>query len=251
MNIRVGITGADGFLGTHIIRALQLRGSADIIPCDRSYGCNLLDSRAAEQFVGGKDVIIHAAAVNRGTDTDVVAGTVAATYNTIAALEKNFSRAKLIFLSSIQAETETVYGQSKKLAEIMLEDYAKRSGAPVSVFRLTNIFGEGCKPFYNSVVATFCHQVACGEKLTINPESRDKKMNLVYVEDAAAMIAEEVFARHEHPFYFKRVSSDEEITVGELAQLIESFASGKPKLKSKLHRDLHTAYLSYTHEQEA
>ena len=127
----------------------------------------------------------------------------------------------------------------------MLGDFAKRVAVPVSIFRLTNVFGEGCRPFYNSVVATFCHQVASGEKLTVHPDSRNKKMNLVYARDVVMMVAKEVFTKRKNMFYFKRVSSTSEITVGELAELIESFKSGRPKLKSKFHKDLYRTYLSY------
>ena len=207
---------------------------------------NLLEPREnLKKFVRDNNIIIHAAAVNRGPDLEIVAGSVVATYNLISAMRKYKSKAKLIFLSSIQAETETLYGQSKKLAEIILEDFSKRYKISVSIFRLTNVFGEGCKPFYNSVVATFCYQVANNKKLTVDSKSKNKKMNLVYVRDVVKTIAREAFTKRQKLFYFKRVSTKNEIKVGDLAKLIESFKFGKPRSGSKLEKNLYSTYLSY------
>lgn len=245
--MRIGITGAKGFIGSHIAAALKEKKNVKISFFDLPEG-NLLESgEALKKFVKGKDAIIHAAAINRGTNTEVVAGSVVATYNLISVTEKLKIRPKLIFLSSIQVEIGTLYGKSKELAEIMLEDFSSQYKIPVSIFRLTNVFGEGCRPFYNSVMATFCYQVANGQELTINPQSRNKKFNLIYVGDVAKMIKAETFRRRKSPFYFKRIDSKNKITIAELAKLIQSFKNPEkmPKLKLKFERDLYKTYLLY------
>ncbi|PIU98619.1 hypothetical protein COS61_00415 [Candidatus Wolfebacteria bacterium CG03_land_8_20_14_0_80_40_12] len=242
--MKIGITGAKGFIGKHIIGALEGKKNVKLSYCDLP-GCDVLKQGFLKNFVKNKDVIIHAAAINRGTDTEVIAGTVAAVYNLISAVEKLKNRPKIIYLSSVQAETETIYGLSKKLAEIMLKDFSGRMKAPVSIFRLANVFGEGCKPFYNSAVATFCYQVVNGEKLIVHPQSRNKKLNLVYVKEIADLITKEAFIKRKDKFYFKRIFSKNEIKVGELAKLIELFKFGKPRLKSEFEKDLYKTYLSY------
>ncbi|NCO44719.1 NAD-dependent epimerase/dehydratase family protein [Candidatus Wolfebacteria bacterium] len=244
--IRVGITGGRGFIASHIVNLLKDKRNASLSFFDLPENNLLEPNGALKKFVRNKDVIIHAAAVNRGSNVDIIGGSVVATHNLVSAMRKYKSTARLIFLSSIQVETETLYGQSKKLTEIMLKDFSKRYGIPVSIFRLTNVFGEGCRPFYNSVVATFCYQVANGQKITVHPESRNKKINLIYVKDAARMIIKEVFTKRKNLFYFKRVLSKNEIKVGELAKLIKSFKELKSpkKLKSKFYRDLYKTYLS-------
>ena len=126
----------------------------------------------------------------------------------------------------------------------MIEDFSRRTKIPVAIFRLTNVFGEGCKPFYNSVVATFCHQIANNKELTINPESRNKKINLIYVGDVVKIILKEIKKYRKNTFYFKKIDSKNEISVGNLAKLIQSFKN-KPKLKSKFYKDLYKTYLSY------
>jgi len=247
---KIGITGSRGFVGSHLIEALKSRQDVSLSFFDLPEGNLLEPDEKLGKFVSGKDVVVHAGAVNRGTDTEVIAGSVAATYNLISAIKKTKSRAKLIFLSSIQAETGTLYGQSKKLTEIMLEDFSKERKTPVSIFRLTNVFGQGGRPFYNSVAATFCHQVANGKELIIHPESRNKKLNLIYVKDAVELIVREAFIKRKKPFYFKRVSSKNIISISDLAKLIVSFKNinNPRKLKSKFHKDLYKTYLSYQHK---
>ncbi len=242
-NLKIGITGSNGFVGSHIVSILKKRG-AELSFFDLPKNDLLKPGKNLENFVKDKDAIIHAAAVNRGSDEEIISGSVIATYNLISAIKKLKKWPKLIFLSSIQAETETLYGKSKRLTEIMLEDFSERTKTPISIFRLTNVFGEDCRPFYNSVVATFCYQAAKGKELTINPESKNKKINLIYVGDVAQIIAKETFINRKNQFYFKRVDSKNEISVGDLAKLIQNFKN-KPKLKNKFEKDLYKTYLSY------
>jgi len=240
--MRIGITGAKGFIGKHIISALKGKNNLKLSYCDLP-SCDILKPNSFKNFVKNKDVIIHAAAVNRGTDTEVIAGTVVAVYNLVSAAEKLKNKPKIIYLSSVQAETETIYGLSKKLAEIMLENFSKRNKFPVSIFRATNIFGEKCKPFYNSVIATFCYQVANGKKLDINQS--DEKFKFLYVEDLVKIIFKEIIIKRKNQFYFKEILSKNNTTISDLAKLILTFKKSKPRLKSKFHKNLYKTYLSY------
>jgi UDP-2-acetamido-2,6-beta-L-arabino-hexul-4-ose reductase len=242
--MKIGITGSQGFIGKHLVESLKDKKNLKLSYCDLP-DCNLLNPDSFKNFVKNKDAIIHLAAVNRGTDIEVIAGTVATAYNLLSAMEKSKSRAKLLFLSSIQAETETIYGLGKKLAEIMLKDFSRRTKTPITIFRATNIFGEDCRPFYNSVVATFCYQIANNKKLIV--KNGNKKINFIYIKDLIKLIVKEIFTKHRKLFYFKRVVSDNRISVSELAKLIKSFKElkGLKKFKSKFYKDLYKTYLSY------
>jgi len=253
-SLKIGITGSKGFIGGNIAAALENK-NIRLFFFDLPKNDLLKLGKSLENFVKNKDVIIHAAAINRGTDAEVIAGNVVATYNLISMIEKYLpaevkakagkNHTKLIYLSSIQAETDTLYGKSKWLAEIMLEDFSNTTKIPVSIFRLTNVFGEGCKPFYNSVVATFCYQAANNKELKVNRESRSKKINLIYIGDVVEIIIKEIFARRKNQFYFKIIDSKNEISVGDLADLIKSFKNNKFKAKNKFYKDLYKTYLSY------
>jgi len=243
--MKIGITGSRGFIGRHLVNTFKNKKGVTVYDCDLPE-CNLLrPNNSFKNFVHKKDIIIHIAAINRGTDEEIITGSVVATHNLISAIKKTQGKPKLIFLSSTQAETETIYGLSKKLTEVMLKSFSIRYKMPVVIFRTTNVFGEGCRPFYNSVVATFCYQVAKNKRLIVTNKKR--RMNLIYVKDLAKIISNEVFAKRKQPFYFKRITTDNIITVEKLARLIKSFDKIKDpqKLKTKFYKDLYRTYLSY------
>jgi len=239
--MKIGVTGSNGFIGKHLIDALKERKNVKLSYFDLPE-YNLLNLDSVKNFVVGKDVIVHAAAVNKGSNLEIVAGSVVAAYNLISAIKKFGRKTKLIFLSSIQAETDTIYGLSKKLTEIMLQDFSREYQTPITIFRLTNVFGEGCRPFYNSVIATLSYQIANNKKLTLS--DINKKINFIYVKDVVSIILREVFARRKQHFYFKKVTSNNTITVKNLSYLIKSLSELKnPKrLKSKFHKDLYSTY---------
>lgn len=246
MEIKIGITGSDGFIGKYLADVLKRRKNIKLSYFDLPKN-DLFNLASVERFVAGQDVIIHAAAVNRGKNFEIIAGSVAATYNLISAVKKSKTnkKTKVIFLSSTQSETDTIYGLSKKLAEIMLQDFSQEHRWPISILRLTNVFGEGCRPFYNSVVATFCFQVARGKNPVIS--NSQKKISLIYIKDVADIVLKEIFARRKTPFYFKRVDLNNKITVGNLAKLIKSFRllKGPQKLKRRFYKDIYNTYESF------
>ena len=242
--IRIGITGARGFIGGHLIDVLKNKKNVKLDYFDLPEG-NLLEPSSLRNFVASNDVIVHTAAVNRGSDMDIITGSVIATYNLILAIKKCDSQPKLIFLSSIQAEGNTVYGLSKRLTEIILRDFSQKYKMSVTIFRVTNVFGEGGRPFYNSVIATFCYQIANNEKITIS--NNKKEINFIYVNNLVKIILEEIFKQRKQLFHFKKIVTKNVITIKELSQLIKSFKNIKnpKKLKLKFHKDLYNTYLSY------
>jgi len=243
--MKIGITGSGGFIGKHLIKILKDKENVQLYYFDLPK-YDLLKPASLKEFVSDKDIIVHTAAINRGSDAEIISGSVIATYNLISAISKLKIKPKLIFSSSTQAETDTVYGLSKKLTEVMLESFSEDYKIPISIFRVTNVFGENCKPFYNSVVATFCHQIVNNKKLIINNKRR--KISFIYVKDLVRIISKEIFTRRKKLFYFKRVNSNNIITVEKLANLISSFRNIKDSkgLKSKFNKDLYNTYLSYS-----
>lgn len=247
MAIKIGITGSRGFIARHIIESLKTsKRKIRLSYFDLPNG-NILNPAALKRFVKKKDIIVHAAAVNRGNDTEVIAGSVVGTYHLVSAIADAKQKPKIIFLSSSKASLNNIYGSSKRLAEKMLEDFSKRNSVPVTIIRLPNIFGEGAKTFYNSVVATFCFQAARGDALTVHGASKNKKIKLVYVKDAAKVIAGDILKERRNKFVFKTMRPSQKITVGNLAKLIQSFRLLKntKSLKSKFYKDLYKTYLSY------
>ncbi|MAG44577.1 hypothetical protein CL633_01680 [bacterium] len=235
--MKIGITGSKGFIAGHLTNSLRKKSGIKIISLSRPKHDLLTLSSLPIQ-----DIVVHTVAINRGTDQEIIAGSVVATYNLILAIKKLKNKPKIIFLSSIHAQNDSVYGQSKRLAEIMLKDFSAQHQVPVTIFRITNVFGEHCKPFYNSVVATFCYRITRNKKLEINPSR--KKINFIYVKNLVKIINKEIFTKRKRLFTFKEIRSKNKISIPELAKLISSFKKIK-KLESNFYKNLYKTYLFY------
>lgn len=163
--VRIAVTGAHGMLGTHLRAYLRAFPSLEVVPIGRKEFAGDLSRE-----LHGCDVVFHLAGMNRGNEDEVAWINMELTERLIAALEEVESRAHVLFSSSTHVDRPTPYGQSKRRAAERLEAWAGRSS---SSGRFTNVvlpgvFGEGGRPFYNSVVATFCHQVAHGQTPTVD-----------------------------------------------------------------------------------
>lgn len=249
----IGITGSSGFVGGSLVQALRARSGVRLRFFDRPKGDLLApDHERLDRFVRECDVIVHTAAATRGGDHELIIGNVVATHNLLTALVRTRSRAKLIFLSSSAVDfpqTRRTYGLAKELVELMVRDFSGANGRFVSVLRLTNVFGPGSRPFHNSVVSTFCFQVARGEKLVVNKNGAP--LMLVYVDTVVRAILSEIFAKRKRLFHFRRVYSKNTITIAALARLILSFRTlaGPSSIKKTFYRNLYQTYQSFLPSQ--
>jgi UDP-2-acetamido-2,6-beta-L-arabino-hexul-4-ose reductase len=175
--IHVGITGQTGFIGTHLRNFFTLKKEeVTLIPSEDSY----FDEPAKlESFVSQCDVIIHLAALNRHNEPQIIYDTNLRLVRTlIAALETTGSKAHVLFSSSTQEERDNLFGLSKREGREMLSAWAERNNAVFTGMVIPNVFGPFGHPYYNSVVATFCHQVTHGEMPKIEV---DATLKLIYV----------------------------------------------------------------------
>lgn len=176
--LRVGITGQPGFVGTHLFNTLGLNPNFERIPFEDAF---FADSGALDAFVSRCNVIVHLAAVNRHADPEVIYDTnLRLVDQLVDALEKTGSKAQVLFSSSTQEERDNPYGRSKKEGRRRLAAWAKRSGGKFTGLLIPNVFGPFGHPYYNSVVATFCHQLSHGETPKIDV---DASLKLIYVGD--------------------------------------------------------------------
>ena len=177
--IRVGITGNKGFVGYHLYQTLSLfKEEFNLIDFHRSFFDEII---SLDEFVSSCDVIIHLAALNRHNDPQFIYETnTSLVKNLIASLERTASKAHLIISSSTQEELDNLYGKSKKEGRLLLSEWSKQSGGSLSGLVIPNVFGPFGHPNYNSVIATFCHQIARGEIPQIDV---DGDLKLIYVGD--------------------------------------------------------------------
>ncbi|MBI3562324.1 MAG: SDR family oxidoreductase [Gammaproteobacteria bacterium] len=180
--LRLGITGGLGFLGWHIRVHVYANRSIEAIPAGREL---LSNPEALAIFIRDKEAIVHLAGMNRGDDFDVENTNVALTQALIDACEREQHRPHILFANSTHSDRDTAYGRSKRHSAELLSAWAFRTGARFTNLVIPGVFGEGGRPFYNSVVSTFCYQLANGEPARILD---DREIELMHAQDLAAEI---------------------------------------------------------------
>ena len=241
--MRIIVTGGDGFIGRNLRVRLAEVGHTDVVNITRHTGEAKLRSAMAEA-----EFVFHLAAVNRPKDdgefNEVNAGLTA---TVCAALRATDRQVPLVYSSSTQAVLDNPYGRSKRAGEIEVERYGASTGSSVFVLRLTNVFGKWCRPNYNSVVATFGHNVARG--LPIAVDDPDAPLRLLYIDDVVEGMIRLLDPARSSPG-FVDVGPTYATTVGGVAVILQTLAESRrtlviPKVGTGLTRALQATYLSY------
>jgi len=237
------VTGAKGFIGQNLCLALRRSGDAEVIELNRGH----TDSDIV-QAVAAADAVIHLAGVNRPeNDEEFVEGNTDFTEKLCDLLTHTERKIPVVCSSSTQAVKGNPYGDSKLGGENALINYQTKTGSPVHIFRLPNVFGKWSRPHYNTVVATFCYNISRGLEVHLNNSAAELKF--AYVDDVVERFMSIVLGQGEtvgvlefEPAY--------DITLGELHDLIVSFKESRNTLKlanfgNPLEKYLYSTYLSF------
>ncbi|MFN8468100.1 MAG: NAD-dependent epimerase/dehydratase family protein [Caldilineaceae bacterium] len=247
--MEIAVTGAAGFLGRNLTSWLAANPEHRVLGCDRDDGWEALAAGLDQA-----DFVFHLAGVNRPEhDQEFAAGNVELTEQICDHLLRRGRPVPLLLSSSIQAGLDNPYGRSKAAAEAAVTAYARQSGAAVFIYRLANVFGKWCRPNYNSVVATFCHNIARDLPITISDPSRS--VTLVYVDDVMRHFVGELAATGMGGVFPRAAEPTAQISLGDLAAQIQAFRTGRSTLRMPDFTDpftgkLYSTYLSYLPEEE-
>lgn len=242
--MKILVTGAKGFVGKNLVAELRNRGYEEIFEFDIDTESSLL-----EGYCEKANFVFHLAGVNRPKEQDeFMKGNYGFTSTLLDTLEKYNNNCPVMISSSIQAELDNPYGRSKKAGEDLLFNYKKETGSKVLVYRLPNVFGKWCRPNYNSVVATFCHNIAHDLPITVNDPS--VIMNLVYIDDVVEELINALQGMAEKKGQFYKIPVVHKVTLGEIVELLYSFKRSRderslPDMSDNFIKKLYSTYLSY------
>ena len=167
------VTGSKGFIGKNLVMHLSEMDNIEILEMDRDTSFSDI-----EKDIDNLDYVFHLAGVNRQKKVkEFYEGNTDLSQQLVSLLNSKNLKVPIIYASSIHAEADSDYGKSKKLAENAILDYGNGS----LIYRFHNVFGKWCLPNYNSAVATFCNNIATGQKIFV--DDRNKKLELIYIDD--------------------------------------------------------------------
>jgi UDP-2-acetamido-2,6-beta-L-arabino-hexul-4-ose reductase len=229
----IAITGSGGFLGSHTLNALK---GCIVRPITLG---DYFDRNQALYALNGADKLIHIAGANRGDGIGLL-NFAFAWQLSHTLIEADNPPREIVFANSTQAGNGTEYGNSKQQASEMLCQVAQDIGAEFIDLKLTNLFGQGGKPFYNMVTSTFCYLLATNQKPEI---AQDKELQLLYVKDAADLLAGNVeLAKLPELIETETVSG----LLARLQEIAELVSLGyDPDASTRFQRNLVATFLSY------
>jgi len=241
---RIVITGLVGFMGSHLRDRLSREQDIEVPAFEDEYFSH---PDALKEVLRGADAVVHLAAMNRGDEDELYRTNVELVRKLIAQLEQLSERPHVLFSSSTQAELDNPYGRSKKEGERLLREWSERTNAPVTSMVIPNVFGDKGRPFYNSVVATFCHLLTHGG----TPEVKvDKELDLIYINELCDEFLQCISSP---PAGFRRyqVPATSRVKVTDILMALNHFRDCYydkkvvPYLSDDFQRNLYNVFLSY------
>lgn len=245
LNMKILVTGAKGFLGKNLVMKLRSNNYNEILEYNSDSDISLLD-----QDTRDCEFVYHLAGVNRPKDQmDFMKVNYGLTDTLLHLLRKNKNPSPIMIASSIQAEQNNPYGLSKKEAEGLLLQHALETGTTIFIYRFPNVFGKGCRPNYNSVIATFCYNIA--RNLPITVQDPEKELKLVHIDDVSVELLNALMGKENRmDGCLCKVPAEYPIKLGEIAGLLYLFKeAGKPisvpGISDDFIRKLYNTYMSY------
>ena len=275
--MNVLITGAKGFVGRNLCEALKaIRDGKDrtrSLSIGEIFAYDIdTDPALLGEYCAKADFVFHLAGVNRPQDqSEFMRGNYGFTSVLLDTLTSCGNTCPVMLSSSVQATLigryDSEYGRSKKAGEALFFDYAQKSGAKVLVYRFPNLFGKWCRPNYNSVVATFCHNIANDLPITVNAPAAE--LELLYIDDLVEEMLAALEGNEKHCDYdgltvlpendgkYCYVPTTHRVTLGQIVTLLESFRDQPKTLMmpeipaGSFAKKLYSTYLSYLPREKA
>lgn len=229
--MNVLITGSGGFIGKNLIEKLQNIDEINLFEHTRETPDTTLDI-----FCQECDFVFHLAGVQRPEDPmEFMVGNYESTLKIVDRLKKFGNFVPIMYASSIQANQDNLYGESKRASEKLLFDYEEKHKQPVYIFRFSNIFGKWGKPNFNSAVTTFCYNVSRNMPIIVNDPST--KMRLLYIDDVVHSLVETMYGIAKKNNNFCMVEPVYEVKLGNVVSLLGDLKEYSKDVESNIYKD--------------
>ncbi len=254
--MKVLITGAKGFVGKNLTEQLKnirdgkdrnspISSELEIMEYDVNSPPAVLD-----EYCRKADFVFHLAGVNRPQNPqEFMEGNFGFSSTLLNILKKHRNDCPVMMASSIQAELDNTYGQSKRAGEDLLFSYSEKTGADVLIYRFPNLFGKWCRPNYNSVIATFCHNIARDLPITVNDPNT--VLTLAYIDDVVTELIQALAGNANRLDRYCAVPTVHTVTLGKITELLYSYHDQPRTLimpeipDGSFAKKLYSTYLSY------
>ena len=241
--MKVLITGANGFIAKNLRVTL---GKMEHIEVSKYTRENTLDE--LESYIKEVDFIFHLAGVNRPENKEeFYEGNSSLTKTIIELIQKHNKKIPILLSSSAQVGNDSDYAKSKEEAENLIVQYSKDNHVNCFIYRLPNVFGKWSKPNYNTVIATWCHNITRDIEIQVN--NRDAELTLVYIGDVVHAFLNHLYLNQSSEIYFE-VKKVYKKTLGEIEELLYMFRDSRqnlliPNIAQGFERVLYATYLSF------
>lgn len=271
--MKILVTGAKGFVGQNLVANLKniqqgKNRTRPALQIDEIYEYDITSTpQELETYCAQADFVFNLAGVNRPKDqSEFMQGNFGFASTLLDTLKKHGNTCPVMLASSIQATLigrygESDYGKSKLAGEELFFAYAKETGAQVLVYRFPNLFGKWCRPNYNSVIATFCNNIA--NDLPIQVNDPNVELELLYIDDLVEEMLDALEGKAHRCNYdglaaqsaadgrYCYVPTTHKVTLGEIVELLDLFKAQPQSLVmpeipyNSFAKKLYSTYLSY------
>lgn len=255
--MKILVTGSNGFVGRNLVETLKnIKDNKDRTRNISIKDIFLFDLDSSlddlDRFAKDCDYVVNLAGINRPKNPEeFYEGNKGFIEILCSYLKKHKNKCPIIASSSIQVGKDNDYAKSKKEGEDYLKEFSQSNGNPVYIYRFANLFGKWCRPNYNSVTATWCHNIA--NNLDIQVNDSNVVLPLCYIDDVVNEIIE---CMKGHPNFngeYYEVSPVYKVSLGYIANTLYSFKESRsnlsiPDQSDELVKKLYATYLSYLPE---
>lgn len=271
--MKILVTGAKGFVGQNLVANLKniqqgKNRTRPALQIDEIYEYDITSTQQElDTYCAQADFVFNLAGVNRPKNqSEFMQGNFGFASTLLDTLKKHCNTCPVMLASSIQATLigrygESDYGKSKLAGEELFFAYAKETGAPVLVYRFPNLFGKWCRPNYNSVIATFCNNIA--NDLLIQVNDANVELELLYIDDLVEEMLDALEGKAHRCNYdglaaqaaadgrYCYAPTTHKVTLGEIVELLDLFKAQPQSLVmpeipyNSFAKKLYSTYLSY------